>query len=78
MLCDVLKLRILLFVLFWFWVFQVLFGAKRKTKMGEGERFQLGTVGALTLSVVSSVSIVICNKALMSSLHFIFGNFTSS
>lgn len=43
--------------------------------MGEGERFQLGTVGALTLSVVSSVSIVICNKALMSSLHFIFGNF---
>ena len=43
--------------------------------MGEGERFQLGTVGALTLSVVSSVSIVICNKALMSSLHFIFGEF---
>ena len=41
--------------------------------MGEGERFQLGTIGALTLSVVSSVSIVICNKALMSSLHFIFG-----
>ncbi|KAE9608752.1 hypothetical protein Lalb_Chr08g0239011 [Lupinus albus] len=41
--------------------------------MGEGEQFQLGTVGALSLSVVSSVSIVICNKALMSSLHFIFG-----
>jgi hypothetical protein len=43
--------------------------------MGEGG-FQLGTVGALTLSVVSSVSIVICNKALMSSLHFIFGTFS--
>lgn len=46
-----------------------------KRKMGEGEQFQLGTVGALSLSVVSSVSIVICNKALMSSLHFIFGKF---
>lgn len=43
--------------------------------MGEGERFQLGTVGALTLSVVSSVSIVICNKALISSLGFHFGMF---
>jgi hypothetical protein len=41
--------------------------------MGEGERFQLGTVGALSLSVVSSVSIVICNKALISSLGFTFG-----
>ncbi|KAF7830878.1 UDP-xylose transporter 3-like [Senna tora] len=40
--------------------------------MVEGEGFQLGTVGALSLSVVSSVSIVICNKALMSTLHFIF------
>jgi solute carrier family 35, member E3 len=38
-----------------------------------GEKFQLGTVGALSLSVVSSVSIVICNKALMSSLRFNFG-----
>jgi solute carrier family 35, member E3 len=38
-----------------------------------GEKFQLGTVGALGLSVVSSVSIVICNKALMSSLGFNFG-----
>uniref|UniRef100_M8CS01 Sugar phosphate transporter domain-containing protein n=1 Tax=Aegilops tauschii TaxID=37682 RepID=M8CS01_AEGTA len=37
-----------------------------------GEKFQLGTVGALSLSVVSSVSIVICNKALMSALGFIF------
>lgn len=41
--------------------------------MGEGERCQLGTVGALSLSVVSSVSIVICNKALISSLGFTFG-----
>ncbi|MED6134851.1 UDP-xylose transporter 3 [Stylosanthes scabra] len=46
--------------------------------MGEGERFQLGTVGALSLSVVSSVSIVICNKALMSSLHFIFATTLTS
>lgn len=35
--------------------------------------FQLGTVGALSLSVVSSVSIVICNKALISTLGFNFG-----
>jgi hypothetical protein len=28
-----------------------------------GEKFQRGTVAALSLSVVSSVSIVICNKA---------------
>lgn len=41
--------------------------------MGEGERFQLGTIGALILSVVSSVSIVICNKALISTLGFSFG-----
>ncbi|KAK7282421.1 hypothetical protein RIF29_11170 [Crotalaria pallida] len=46
--------------------------------MGEGEQFQLGTVGALSLSVVSSVSIVICNKALMSSLHFIFATTLTS
>ncbi|OIW20027.1 hypothetical protein TanjilG_31945 [Lupinus angustifolius] len=46
--------------------------------MGEGERFQLGTIGALTLSVVSSVSIVICNKALMSSLRFIFATTLTS
>lgn len=42
-------------------------------KMTEGRGFQLGTVGALSLSVVSSVSIVICNKALMSTLGFHFG-----
>lgn len=70
---DVLKLGMLFFFLLVL-VFQVL---EQRQKMGEGERFQLGTVGALTLSVVSSVSIVICNKALMSSLHFIFGNSTS-
>ncbi|PWA70849.1 WD40/YVTN repeat-like-containing domain-containing protein [Artemisia annua] len=41
---------------------------KRGRKMGKGHGFQLGTVGALGLSVISSVSIVICNKALHSSL----------
>lgn len=41
--------------------------------MSEIKGFQLGTIGALTLSVFSSVSIVICNKALMSALHFNFG-----
>ncbi|KAJ8491564.1 hypothetical protein OPV22_013285 [Ensete ventricosum] len=46
--------------------------------MGEGAGFQLGTVGALSLSVVSSVSIVICNKALMSSLGFIFATTLTS
>ncbi|MED6196227.1 UDP-xylose transporter 3 [Stylosanthes scabra] len=46
--------------------------------MGEGDKFQLGTVGALSLSVVSSVSIVICNKALMSTLHFIFATTLTS
>uniref|UniRef100_A0A1D1YHD3 Putative membrane protein At1g06890 n=1 Tax=Anthurium amnicola TaxID=1678845 RepID=A0A1D1YHD3_9ARAE len=46
--------------------------------MGVGERFQLGTVGALSLSVVSSVSIVICNKALISSLGFTFATTLTS
>ena len=41
--------------------------------MGESQKFQLGTIGALGLSVVSSVSIVICNKALISTLGFTFG-----
>ncbi|KAG5514994.1 hypothetical protein RHGRI_036136 [Rhododendron griersonianum] len=40
--------------------------------MSEGQQFQLGTIGALSLSVVSSVSIVICNKALISTLGFTF------
>lgn len=48
-------------------------GESNSVKMGESQRFQLGTVGALSLSVVSSVSIVICNKALISSLGFSFG-----
>eukprot|EP00270_Netrium_digitus_P007769 TRINITY_DN2281_c0_g2_i2.p1 TRINITY_DN2281_c0_g2~~TRINITY_DN2281_c0_g2_i2.p1 ORF type:complete len:327 (-),score=46.98 TRINITY_DN2281_c0_g2_i2:355-1335(-) len=38
----------------------------------------LSTAGALTLSVVSSVSIVICNKALMSSYHFNYGTTLTS
>ncbi|ERN04121.1 hypothetical protein AMTRI_Chr08g209570 [Amborella trichopoda] len=46
--------------------------------MSEGERFQLGTVGALSLSVVSSVSIVICNKALISTLGFTFATTLTS
>ncbi|KAI3925045.1 hypothetical protein MKW98_009695 [Papaver atlanticum] len=40
--------------------------------------FQLGTVGALSLSVVSSVSIVICNKALITSLGFNFATTLTS
>lgn len=43
--------------------------------MGEMSGFQLGVVGALFLSVASSVSIVIVNKALMSNLGFPFGKF---
>lgn len=44
-------------------------------KMGEMSKIQLGVIGALFLSVASSVSIVICNKALMSNLGFPFGNY---
>ncbi|MFQ6638877.1 hypothetical protein Gotur_015542 [Gossypium turneri] len=44
--------------------------------MGEMSSYQLGVIGALFLSVASSVSIVICNKALMSHLGFPFGNFS--
>ncbi|KAG8633690.1 UDP-xylose transporter 3 [Manihot esculenta] len=46
--------------------------------MSENQRFQLGTLGALSLSVVSSVSIVICNKALISSLGFTFATTLTS
>ncbi|KAF3644804.1 hypothetical protein T459_18420 [Capsicum annuum] len=46
--------------------------------MAENQRFHLGTVGALTLSVVSSVSIVICNKALISTLGFTFATTLTS
>ncbi|KAF9620160.1 hypothetical protein IFM89_010819 [Coptis chinensis] len=41
-------------------------------KMVETSRFQMGVIGALALSVASSVAIVICNKALMSNLGFPF------
>nr|DAD40177.1 TPA_asm: hypothetical protein HUJ06_014500 [Nelumbo nucifera] len=44
--------------------------------MSDSERFSLGTIGALSLLVVSSVSIVICNKALISSLGFTFNEAT--
>ncbi|KAJ9698876.1 hypothetical protein PVL29_007784 [Vitis rotundifolia] len=53
-------------------------GESDSVKMGESQRFQLGTVGALSLSVVSSVSIVICNKALISSLGFSFATTLTS
>lgn len=43
--------------------------------MGEMKSLQMGVIGALFLSVASSVSIVICNKALMSNLGFPFGNY---
>lgn len=46
--------------------------------MSEKQRFQLGTIGALCLSVVSSVSIVICNKALISTLRFTFATTLTS
>lgn len=46
--------------------------------MGEISGFQLGVIGALFLSVASSVSIVICNKALMSNLGFPFGAYSFS
>ncbi|KAM0007402.1 putative sugar phosphate transporter domain-containing protein [Helianthus debilis subsp. tardiflorus] len=46
--------------------------------MGELTGFQLGVIGALFLSVASSVSIVICNKALMSNLGFPFATTLTS
>ncbi|WCJ41007.1 Nucleotide/sugar transporter family protein [Euphorbia peplus] len=46
--------------------------------MGEMSRFQVGVIGALFLSVASSVSIVICNKALMSNLGFPFATTLTS
>ncbi|KAK4764623.1 hypothetical protein SAY86_025713 [Trapa natans] len=46
--------------------------------MSESNSFQLGTVGALSLSVISSVSIVICNKALISTLGFTFATTLTS
>uniref|UniRef100_A0A6N2NGT6 Sugar phosphate transporter domain-containing protein n=1 Tax=Salix viminalis TaxID=40686 RepID=A0A6N2NGT6_SALVM len=49
-----------------------------RCKMGEMPSFQLGVIGALFLSVASSVSIVICNKALMSNLGFPFATTLTS
>ncbi|XP_074285005.1 UDP-xylose transporter 1 [Silene latifolia] len=46
--------------------------------MGEKWGVQVGVVGALFLSVASSVSIVICNKALMSNLGFKFATTLTS
>ncbi|KAJ8616037.1 hypothetical protein MRB53_035409 [Persea americana] len=46
--------------------------------MGETPRFQLGVIGALVLSVASSVAIVICNKALISTLEFPFATTLTS
>ncbi|XP_038707516.1 UDP-xylose transporter 1-like [Tripterygium wilfordii] len=46
--------------------------------MGEMSSFQIGVIGALFLSVASSVSIVICNKALMSNLGFPFATTLTS
>ncbi|KAG6477887.1 hypothetical protein ZIOFF_061319 [Zingiber officinale] len=46
--------------------------------MVESSGFQLGVVGSLALSVASSVSIVICNKALMSTLGFPFATTLTS
>ncbi|KAG7950202.1 hypothetical protein I3843_13G100000 [Carya illinoinensis] len=46
--------------------------------MGEMSTLQLGVIGALFLSVASSVSIIICNKALMSNLGFPFATTLTS
>lgn len=46
--------------------------------MGEKWGIQVGVVGALFLSVASSVSIVICNKALMTNLGFPFATTLTS
>eukprot|EP00250_Pteridium_aquilinum_P010718 c19586_g3_i1 orf=524-1591(-) len=46
--------------------------------MTEGTGRQLGTVGALSLSVISSVAIVICNKALLTTFGFNFATTLTS
>ncbi|KAG9445616.1 hypothetical protein H6P81_011744 [Aristolochia fimbriata] len=46
--------------------------------MAEKAGIQLGVIGALALSVTSSVAIVICNKALISSLGFPFATTLTS
>ncbi|KAK1409927.1 hypothetical protein QVD17_36457 [Tagetes erecta] len=54
------------------------FNIYRRKKMGELNGYQLGVIGALFLSVASSVSIVICNKALMTNLGFSFATTLTS
>ncbi|XP_019453950.1 PREDICTED: uncharacterized membrane protein At1g06890-like isoform X1 [Lupinus angustifolius] len=51
---------------------------KFSEKMGEMPSIQVGVISALFLSVASSVSIVICNKALMSNLGFPFATTLTS
>eukprot|EP00249_Psilotum_nudum_P027039 c34291_g1_i1 orf=314-1393(+) len=46
--------------------------------MADSSGKQLGTAGALSLSVISSVSIVICNKALLSNFSFNFATTLTS
>ncbi|KAG1353919.1 UDP-xylose transporter 1 [Cocos nucifera] len=46
--------------------------------MSERSGFHLGVIGSLALSVASSVAIVICNKALISSLGFPFATTLTS
>lgn len=41
--------------------------------MSDSSGSRMGVVGALSLSVTSSVAIVICNKYLISTLGFFFG-----
>lgn len=51
---------------------------EREAIMTEGTGRQLGTAGALSLSVISSVSIVICNKALLTTFGFNFATTLTS
>jgi solute carrier family 35, member E3 len=44
-------------------------------EMSEGAGSRTGVAGALGLSVTSSVAIVICNKYLISTLGFFFGQY---
>jgi hypothetical protein len=44
--------------------------------MSDGGGSRMGVAGALSLSVTSSVAIVICNKYLISTLGFFFGERT--
>lgn len=64
-----------MFLFFFFFAVIIFVKQQKKREMGEMHYtgMQLGVIGALFLSVASSVSIVICNKALMSNLGFPFG-----